>query len=38
MEFWGKYFNDLFHVPGHLEQFGGDLFFGGKINYFGGMG
>ena len=35
---WGKYCIGLFHVSGHLEQFGGVLFFGGKINYFGGKG
>ena len=32
-----KYCIGLFHVSGNLEQFGG-LFFGGQINYFGGMG
>ena len=32
-----KYCIVLFHLSGHLEQFGG-VFFGGKINYFGGKG
>jgi hypothetical protein len=33
-----KYFIGLFHVSGHLEQFGGVFFFAGQIYYFGGMG
>ena len=28
----------LFDVSGNLDKFGGVLFFGGKINYFVGMG
>jgi hypothetical protein len=33
-----KYFISLFHVSGPLKQFGGVLFFGGKLHYFGGTG
>ena len=33
-----KYFIGLFHVSGHLEQFGGVSFLGGKINYLGRIG
>jgi hypothetical protein len=32
-----KYLIVLFHVSGHFEQFGGVLFFGGKINHVGGL-
>ena len=31
-------FIDFFHVSDHLEQFGGLLFFCGKINYLDGWG
>ena len=31
---WKQYVIGLVHVSGHLEQFGGVLFVGGKLIYF----